>query len=71
MSAKFLNTGAAIVAAFFAVTVLAWDPDSIRDDLNDDFVSPWCRIGSPDSWEGRPCVVPLRTWSIDGTAIPH
>jgi len=67
MSAKFLNTGAAIVAAFFAVTVLAWDPDSIRDDLNDDFMSPWCRIGSPDSWEGRPCVVPFRTSSTNGS----
>ncbi|MBV8753645.1 MAG: hypothetical protein JO328_12375, partial [Hyphomicrobiales bacterium] len=57
MSAKLLNTGAAIVAAVFAVTVLSWDPNAVRDDLNDDFMSPWCWIGSPDSWEGRPCVV--------------
>ena len=69
MSAKFLNTGAAIVAAFFAVTVLAWDSDSTRDGLNDDLISPWCRIGSPDSWEGRPCVVPLRTGSAEASVV--
>jgi hypothetical protein len=71
MSAKLLNFGAGAFAAFFAVTVLAWDQDPFRDDLADDLMSPWCGIGAPNSWEGRPCVVPLRTWSADGTALPR
>ena len=71
MSTKSLNAGAAIFAALFAVTLLASDQDLIRDDMSDDFMSPWCRIGSPDSWEGRPCVVPLRIWSTHGTAVPR
>ena len=71
MTAKFLNSGAAIFAALFAVTVLASDQDVIRDDLSDDFMSPWCRIGSSESWEGRPCAVPFRTSSADGTAVPR
>jgi hypothetical protein len=71
MSRKFLNAGAGVCAALFAVTVLAWDQDPIRDDSGDDLTSPWCRIDSPDSWEGRPCVVPLRIWSAEGTAIPR
>lgn len=71
MSTKLLNTGAAAFAALFAVTVLAWDQGPIRDDLSDDFMSPSCRIGSPESWTGRPCVVPLRTWSDSGTAVPR
>jgi hypothetical protein len=71
MSAKFLNLGAATFAALLAVTVLASDQVAIYDDLSDDFMSPSCRIGSPESWEGRPCVVPLRTWSADGTAVPR
>jgi hypothetical protein len=71
MSAKFLNLGAGAFAAFVAVAVLAWDQDPFRDGLADDLMSPWCSIGAPKSWEGRPCVVPLRTWSTDGTAVPR
>lgn len=71
MSAKFLNSGAPLFAALFVVTVLAWDQALFSDDLSDDFTSPWCRIGSPESWEGRPCVVPLRSWSIDGATVPR
>ncbi len=71
MSAKFLNLGAGFFAVFFAVTVLAWDQEFIRDDMSDDFIPPWCRVGSLESWEGRPCVVPLRTWSAGGTASPR
>jgi hypothetical protein len=71
MSAKFLSSGAAIFAALFTVAVLAWDQGSVGDDLSDDFMSPSCRIGSPASWTGRPCVVPLRTGSADGTTVSH
>jgi hypothetical protein len=71
MSTKFLNVGAAMFAALFAATVLACDQGLFSDDLSDDFMSPSCRIGSLESWEGRPCVVPLRTWSAGGTAVPR
>ena len=71
MNAKLINSAAGAFAAFFAVTVLAWDQDPFRDGLAEDLITPWCRIGSPETWEGRPCVVPLRTWSADGTAAPR
>jgi hypothetical protein len=71
MSAKLINSAAGILAAFFAVTGVAWDQDPFRDGLSDDLISSWCRIDSPESWEGKPCVVPLRTWSADGTALPR
>jgi hypothetical protein len=71
MSTKFLNVGAAMFAALFAATVLAWDQGLFSDDLSDDFMSPSCRIGSPDSWEGRPCVVPLWTRSAAETTVPR
>jgi hypothetical protein len=58
-----VNSAAFFLAAFFAVSALAWDQEAMRDSLTDDFISPWCRVDSPDSWEGRPCVIPLRTGS--------
>ncbi|MBV8754365.1 MAG: hypothetical protein JO328_16000 [Hyphomicrobiales bacterium] len=71
MSTKSLNSGAVVLAASFAVTVLTWDQDPLRGGLSDDFTSPWCLAGSLESWEGRPCVVPLRPGSADGTAVPR
>jgi hypothetical protein len=71
MRAKFHDSAARVLAAFFAVTVLARDQDPIRHGLTDDFVSPWCRIGSLQSWEGRPCVVPMRGASGEVTAAPR
>ena len=53
-----MNSAAAFVGAFFAVTALVWDQDPMRDGPADGLITPWCRIGSLDSWEGRPCVVP-------------
>jgi len=60
-----------LLAALFAVSLFTWDQDAVRDGLTDDLISPWCRIGSLESWEGQPCVVPLRTGSIEGTARPR
>ena len=71
MSAKLINSAAGVLAVFFAVTGFAWDQDPFRDGLSEDLISPWCRIGAPETWEGKPCVVPLRTWSADGTALPR
>jgi len=71
MSAKLINSVAGVLAAFFAVTGFASDQDTFRDGLNEDLISPWCRIGALETWEGRPCVVPLQTWSADGTALPR
>jgi hypothetical protein len=61
------NSAGFLVAALFAVGLFTSDQDAIRDGLTDDLISPWCRIGSLDSWEGQPCVVPLRTGSVEGT----
>jgi len=58
MSAKLINSAAGTLAAFLTVTVLALDQDPFRDGLSDDLITPWCRIGSLETWEGRPCVVP-------------
>lgn len=46
------------LAALFAVSAFAWESDPIREGLTDDGISPWCHIGSLDSWEGRPCLIP-------------
>ena len=71
MSTKLINPAVGALAAFFAVTGLAWDQDPFRDGLADDLITPWCRIGSLETWEGRPCVVPSQTWSTDETAVPR
>jgi hypothetical protein len=65
------NSAVFLLAALFAVSLFAGDQDAIRDGLTDDLISPWCRIGSLESWEGRPCVVLLRTGSVEGTASPR
>ena len=69
MSAKRLKFTAGVLAGFVSLAVLAWDQD--LDGLTDDMIAPSCRIGSLQSWEGRPCVVPLRTGPADGTATPR
>ena len=33
------------------------DLNPIQDGLTDDVISPACRIGSLQSWQGRPCVI--------------
>ena len=45
------------LVALFAVSGLVWDP--FADGVTDDLASPWCRVGSPQSWTGRPCVIPM------------
>ena len=67
MNSTLMKSTAFLLAAFFAVSATVWDQGPIRDDLMDDFVSPWCRLGSLDSWAGRPCAIPLRT-GVAGTA---
>jgi hypothetical protein len=71
MDAKLINSAAGVLAAFLAVTILALDQDPFSDGLRDDLITPWCRIGSPETWEGKPCVVPLRACSADGTTFPR
>jgi hypothetical protein len=58
MRSTLVNSAAFVLAAFFAVSVTVWDQDPMRDGPSDSLITPWCRIGSLDSWEGRPCVVP-------------
>jgi hypothetical protein len=66
-------TGSAVgllLAVFFSVTLFTWD-DLIPEGLTDDMISPWCRVGSLESWEGRPCAFPLRTGSIERAPDPR
>jgi hypothetical protein len=65
------TSAAFLLAALFAVSLFTWDRDAMTDDPTDDLISPWCRIGSLESWEGRPCAFPLRTGSVEGTASPR
>jgi hypothetical protein len=71
MSAKLIKAGAGVLAAFLAVNAFAWDQDPFRDGPSEDLISPWCRIDAPETWEGRPCVVPLRTWSAEAPTVPR
>jgi hypothetical protein len=64
------TAGGLLFAAVFAVSLFTSD-DIARDGLADDMISPWCRIGSLASWEGRPCALSLRTGPIDGAAHPR
>jgi hypothetical protein len=69
-SNKYAMSSAAMcfLAAFFAMSLWTWEQDPMRDGLTDDLITPWCRIGSLESWEGRPCVVPMRGASDEATA---
>jgi hypothetical protein len=48
----------------FAVVAVAtssiFDLDPIQDGLTDGVISPSCRIGSLQSWQGQPCVISER-----------
>jgi hypothetical protein len=50
-----------MVSAFVAIAVVAsasaWDDNPLRDGVTDEWISPRCRIGSLQSWQGQPCVV--------------
>jgi hypothetical protein len=39
----------------------------IQDGGIDETISPSCRIGSLQSWQGRPCVIPFETFSAGET----
>jgi hypothetical protein len=66
-----VNSAACVIAAFFAVSGMMWDPDVLRDGLTDDLTTPWCRIGALDAWKGQPCAVPFQTGSTERTATPR
>jgi len=57
--------GSCLLAALYVVSVPA---DAILDSLTDDVISPPCRIGSLQSWQGKPCVIPLVTPSAGDSA---
>jgi hypothetical protein len=59
--------GACLFAALSVVSVPAWDEDPTRDGPTDELLSPSCRIGSLQSWQGRPCVVPIGPTSAEET----
>jgi hypothetical protein len=70
-SRRYTGSAAALLlAVFISVSLFTWD-DVIRDVLTDDMISPWCRVGSLESWEGRPCAFPLRTGSIERAVDPR
>jgi hypothetical protein len=56
-----------LFAALFAATATARAQASIQDELTEDLISPSCRIGSLQSWQGQPCVVPMGISAIGGT----
>ena len=60
--------GACFLLALCVVSVPAWDEDTTRDGTTDEPLSPSCRIGSLQSWQGRPCVVPIGPTSAEETA---
>ena len=57
MNSTRVSSAQFFLAAFFAVSAVMWDQEAMRDSLTDDLISPWCSIGSPASWEGRPCAI--------------
>jgi hypothetical protein len=59
--------GMSLFAALFAATATARTQASIEDELTEDLISPSCRIGSLQSWQGQPCVVPMGISAIGGT----
>jgi hypothetical protein len=59
--------GMSLFAALFAATATARAQASIQDELTEDLISPSCRIGSLQSWQGQPCVVPMGISAIGGT----
>ena len=62
-----VTSAACFLAAVFAVSVSIGHQDPSRDGLAEDLIAPWCRIGSSQSWEGRPCVVPMQSAAAEGT----
>jgi hypothetical protein len=54
-----VSSAGCFLSALFAVSVLTGGYDLVRDGATDDMISPWCEIGSPASWEGRPCVISM------------
>ena len=65
------TTAGLLLAAVFAESLFTWDQNVVQDDPMDDLISPWCRVGSLASWEGRPCALSLRTGSIEAAAHPR
>jgi hypothetical protein len=59
--------GMSLFAALFAATATASAQTSIEDELTEDLISSSCRIGSLQSWQGQPCVVPMGISAIGGT----
>jgi len=53
-------TATCFLAALFVARVSTWGENAIGDGLSDEGISPPCQIGSLQSWQGRPCVVPKR-----------
>ena len=39
------------------VSVSLWNLGRLSDDAADELISPSCRTGSLQSWQGRPCVI--------------
>jgi hypothetical protein len=46
-----------------SLSVVSVSADAILDSLTDELISPSCRIGSLQSWQGQPCVVPMANGS--------
>jgi hypothetical protein len=59
------SAGGSMIGAWLFVTVAVatapiFDLNSVQDGLTDTVISPACRIGSLQSWQGRPCVISER-----------
>src|SRR5262249_1929818 len=52
------TTAARFLAVLCVTGVSALDLIPTEDGLSDEAIFPPCRIGSLQSWQGRPCVVP-------------
>jgi hypothetical protein len=57
--------GMGLLTALFVATASAGAQASIQDELTDELISPSCRIGSLQSWQGQPCVIAMGS-SVDG-----
>jgi hypothetical protein len=63
-SAANAIVSACFLAGLFVVSV---STGGIQDGGIDEATSPSCRIGSLQSWQGRPCVIPFETFSAGTT----
>lgn len=57
VNSKSLRRAVGSAIGAWALVVATITNASVSDLQTDDIISPWCRIGSLQSWQGRPCII--------------